>query len=89
MFTFLHDYHVSILSSVYLKRQYYEALDLIVGYIDDRFNQPGYRIYHSLESLLSKACKQEDLDSDLDVVCDFYGDDLDKELLKPNFKLLE
>ena len=72
----------------FYKQQYYEALDLIVGCIDDRFNQPGYRIYHSLESLLSKACKQEDLDSDLDVVCDFYGDDFDKELLKTQLQTL-
>ena len=69
----------------FYKQQYYEALDLIVNCIDDRFNQPGYRIYHSLESFLSKACKQEDLVSDLDIVCDFYRDDFDKKLLTTQF----
>ena len=70
------------------KQQYYEALDLIVNCIDDRFNQPGYRIYHSLESLLSKACKQEELVSDIDIVCDFYGDDFDKDLLTSQLQTL-
>lgn len=29
-----------------------------------------------------KACNIEELDHDLDVVCQFYGDDFDKELLR-------
>ena len=62
-------------------QQYYEALDPMVSCIDDRFNQPGYRIYTSLQSLLSKACKQENLVSDLDAICEFYTDDFDKKLL--------
>ena len=63
------------------KQQYYEALDIIVVCIESRFNQPGYRIYRSLESLLMKACKKEDMESDLEAVCEFYRDDFNKELL--------
>ena len=63
------------------KQQYYEALDVIVSCIDDRFDQPGYRIYTSLQSLLSKACKQENFASDLDTICEFYRDNFDKDLL--------
>ena len=48
---------------------------IIINCIEDRFNQPGYRIYSSLETLLRKACKQEDFEPDLKVVCDFYEDD--------------
>ena len=32
--------------------QYMEALDLVINFIRDRFNQPGYRIYCNLENLL-------------------------------------
>ena len=36
---------------------YYESLDLLIQFIADRFDQPGYRMYRSLEDLLFKACK--------------------------------
>lgn len=61
---------------------YYEAIDRIVNCIQDRFDQPGYRIYQSLEALLTKACKQEELDDDLEPVCTFYKDDFDRERLQ-------
>ena len=47
---------------------YFEALDLIVNCIEGRFDQPGYRIYQSIESLLIKVCKREEWKSDLEVV---------------------
>lgn len=63
-------------------RQYYfEAIDLIINCIKDRFDQPGYRIYSSLVTLLLKACKKEPLEDDLETVCTFYKDDFDRELL--------
>ena len=65
----------------YYRQLYFKALDLIVSCIDDRFDQPGYRIYRSLETLLAKACMQQDFTSDLKIVCDFYGDDFDHDLL--------
>ena len=34
---------------------YHEALDLITACIQDRFNQPGYKTYCSVQSLLLKA----------------------------------
>jgi len=43
----------------YFKQVYFEALDLIINCIQDRFDQPGYRIYQSLEILLMKACKHK------------------------------
>ena len=65
----------------HFKSVYFEAIDLIVNCIQNRFDQPGYRIYQSLETLLVKACKQEELQEHLDKVCDFYHDDFDKEML--------
>ena len=34
---------------------YFQALDLITSCIDDRFNQPGYKVYEKVETLLLKA----------------------------------
>ena len=51
----------------YFRMIYYEALDLAVSSIQERFNQPGYAIYtnSNLESLLLKAAKQEDYSCEL------------------------
>lgn len=65
----------------HFKRCYFEAIDLIINCIQDRFDQPGYRMYHLLETLLLKACKQEELEETLDAVCKFYKDEFHKELL--------
>ena len=37
---------------MFYQQQYYEALDLIVSSIKDRFDQPGYWIYQQLEDLM-------------------------------------
>ena len=34
------------------RQHHYEALDLIINCIKDRFDQPGYRVYKNLENLL-------------------------------------
>ena len=39
----------------FYRRNYYEALALIVESIRDRFDRPGYRVYQCLENLLLKA----------------------------------
>ena len=65
----------------YFRMIYYEALDLTVSSIQERFNQPGYAIYSNLESLLLKAAKQEDYSCELKEVLSFYkGDFNDKDL---------
>ena len=65
----------------YYRPHYYEAIDTITTCITDRFDQPGYRVYSEVEQLLLKACKREDFDSELKVVCLFYKDDFDPTLL--------
>ena len=50
----------------YFKVHYYEALDLIVNLIQQRFDQPGYEIYCSIQDLLIKAAHNEDISSEFD-----------------------
>ena len=65
----------------FYKQKYFEALDLMINCIERRFDQPGYHIFQSMESLLIKACMQDDFESELKDVYETYQDDLDKELL--------
>ncbi len=65
----------------YYRQHYYEAIDMIVTCIVNRFDQPGYRVYSEVEQLLLKASKQEDFDSELKSVCTFYKDDFNPPLL--------
>ena len=64
--------------------QYFEAIDLAITGIANRFDQPGYiaTVYSNLESLLVKAANSAELDQ----VVTFY-EDFDKLLLeKCNYK---
>ena len=49
------DFHSS--PKEYYRQHYFQAVDMIVTCITDRFNQPGYRVYSEVEQLLLKACK--------------------------------
>ncbi len=69
------------------KREYFLALDLIVNYIRDRFNQPGYTAYSNLENLLLKAAECEDFSDEFKFVADFYGSDFDPVLLDTQLSL--
>ena len=45
--------------------QYFEALDLAVVSISDRFDQPGYSVYCKLEELLLKGAAGSDFSEPL------------------------
>ena len=69
------------------RRSYFEAIDLAVTSIEDRFNQPGYKIYQSLEELLTKAANKEDYSKELEAVVSFYGDDFDNKELSTQLEI--
>ena len=66
---------------------YFEALDLVMEAISDRFNQPGYKTYQELEDLILKTCKGENVDEEIDFFCGFYKDDVDKLQLQTQLPL--
>ena len=57
-----HEYHSE--PKPYHRQEYYEALDLAVGCIKDRFYQPGYLVYCHLQNLLLKASQRKDFQED-------------------------
>ena len=71
------------------RRIYYEALDLVVQGITDRFQQPGYQIYRNLEDLLLKVSRAQDYEAELDAVCDLYSKDVKKLDLQAQLPLLK
>jgi len=73
-------YHVDDVEDYY-RLQYFEAIDLAVAGITNRFDQPGYTIYSNLESLLVKAANQNDYSAELEQVASFY-EDFDTPLLE-------
>ena len=60
----------------------------IIQGILQRFDQPGYRMYTNLEALLVKAANNDKFDEGLNIVADFYKDDINKEQLKMQLSIL-
>ena len=80
----------------YYRALYFEALDLITSCISDRFEQPGYKTYAKVQTLLLKAAKSLDYQEELHFVLSFYGSDFDSlqlstqlEIFSQNFKTTE
>ena len=69
------------------RQNYFEAIDLAVTSIEDRFNQPGYLLYQNLEELLTKLANKEDYTTELQEVLAFYGDDFDASELSTQLEV--
>ena len=67
---------------------YFEALDLLTQSIDARFDQPGYKAYRSLETLLIKACMKEDYSEEVKKVLEVYEAELDAPNLTTQLGIL-
>jgi len=64
------------------RQKYYEALDLTINCIKDRFHQKGYKSYQHLEDLLLKSVSGDSsMKYDLDFVVELYKDDVEKTAL--------
>ena len=71
------------------RQVYYEALDLSVTSITDRFDQPGFKVYSNVEQLLFKACTGDNYQKELDAVCTFYKGDLEQHELLAQLEVLK
>lgn len=72
----------------FYRQQYYEALDLIVSSSNDRFDQPGYKIYKQLEDLLLNAVQKKDFEECLATVTSFYQSDFNPAQLQLHLNIL-
>ena len=60
------------------RRHYFEALDLALEAIRDRFDQAGYHTYKNLQDVILKAACGLEYDQELKAVLEFYGSDFDQ-----------
>ena len=67
---------------------YFEAIDLAVTSINDRFDQPGYKVYSNVEQLLFQACSGVDYEDEVKFLCEFYGEDVNRQDLESQLKVL-
>ena len=67
---------------------YYEALDLVTMGITNRFDQPGYQLYRNIEDLILKVCQGKQYEEELDFVCTYYKEDVNKHQLQSQLPLL-
>ncbi|XP_053395723.1 zinc finger MYM-type protein 1-like [Mercenaria mercenaria] len=83
-----HEFHAT--EKDLYRQKYYEALDLAVNCVQDRFDQPGYKSYRHLEDMVLK-CVTNDSSylEDMDFVVDFYKDDIDRLSLKSQLESLK
>ena len=79
-------FHVTV--EEHYRVAYFEALDLIVLCIEDRFNQRGYKTYCKVQTLLLKAAASEPYENELQFVLSFYGTDFDVLLLPTHLQIL-
>ncbi|KAJ8322013.1 LOW QUALITY PROTEIN: hypothetical protein KUTeg_000484 [Tegillarca granosa] len=70
-------YQPSSVKELY-RKNYFEALDLLVNCIKDRMDQPGYQLYVNLENVLLKAVSGQCYENELNFVCNFYQSDINK-----------
>ena len=63
-------------------RYYFEALDLALEAIRDRFDQDGYHTYKNLQDVLLKAARGLAYDPELKAVLDFYRSDFNQSQLE-------
>ena len=66
---------------------YFEALDIIISCVSDRFDQPGCKIYSKVQNLLLRAAKSEDYSEELQFVQTLYCSDFDPVQLSTHLKI--
>ena len=73
---------------LFYRASYFEAIDLAINSIRDRFDQPGYAMYRKLEDLLLNVCQRREYRDELQYVCDLYQE-LDVSLLDVQLQSLQ
>ena len=54
-------------------RIYFEAQDLIVSSIEERFDQPSFKAYSNMESLVIGVLSSQDVPSQMDFMKQYYA----------------
>ena len=71
------------------RQEFYNAVDVLLSSVRDRFDQPSFLVFEKLESLLVKALKGEDCSCELEFVGAKYDADIDVEDLTVELSTLK
>ena len=70
------------------RRKYFEAIDLVVSCIKNRFDQDDFEMYALCEQLLVKAGNKESFTTEFEKITNFYADDSKPNALETQLKML-
>ena len=59
------------------REKFYQAVDVMVSSEKDRFNQPSFKVFEKLESLMIKVLNSGDTSSEVKFVKETFGTDID------------
>lgn len=68
---------------------FFEAVDMIVASIKDRFDQPSYKTFAALETMLLNVISDQPFDDEIQHLHNVYGDDVSIESLKVEFGIFK
>ena len=73
------------------RQNYFEAMDLMINCVKNRFDQPGYKIFRNVEELLVKSVRSdfEDYSEEFTFVTEFCAKDINKDSLKVQLETLK
>ena len=58
------------------RKQFYQAIDVLISFVRDRFNQPSFLVFENLESLLIKTLKGEETSAEMKIAQEKYATDV-------------
>ena len=70
------------------RRKHFEAIDLVVSCIKNRFDQDGFEMYALCEQLLVKAANKDSFTTEFEKITNFYADDFKLNALETQLKTL-
>ena len=73
----------------YYRQIYFEAIDLMMNAIDQRFDQPSFDTYAKMESLLIKTLNSQDKSEELKFMEKLYNDDVNISVLTAQKEILQ
>ena len=73
----------------YYRRIYFEAIDLMMNAIDQRFDQPSFDAFAKMESLLIKTLNSQEKSKELKFMEKLYNDDVNISVLTAQMEILQ
>ena len=70
------------------RQHYFEVVDHTTSGIQERFNQPDYKVYQMMQSVILKSVKKEEFETELEGLRTMYEEDFDFYLIKPQLQIL-